>query len=159
MPNYCDYIATFKHQDPETLRRAMDAFNREALLREFLPCPSDIDGFEREDWCTEHWGTKWDVRVDGWSAGRYECGILEEGPDWFRCAFLTAWGPPFEAYDALQQLGFEIEATDVVVDGMDWSGTYKNGVSNEQHGIADEILTLFGYVRTESGGYAPPLSE
>ena len=155
MPNYCDNIATFRHNDPAMLNRAKVALIRERLFQELVPAPPEFvkDGWTDEDWASENWGTKWYVRVHESTAGRYKCGVLEEGETFFSCAFLTAWAPPIAAYDALGKLGFEIEAIYVEM-SMVFCGTYRFG--KEQYHDADllpELLRAFGYVENDEYGY------
>ena len=153
MPNYCENIVTFRHEDPTMLNRAKAALMRERLFQEFLPAPPELVDEGWWDWACENWGTIWDVRVREWTAGRYKCGILEEGEKFFSCAFLTAWSPPIAAYDALRKLGFEIEAMYLEI-GRVFSGTYRFGRHFEHDGdLLPEILRAFGYVRDDEYGY------
>ena len=138
MPNYCENITIFKHDDPATLERAKVAFLADGLFEEFIPCPKELD--DSDDWCEEYWGTKWDVRTRGWE----RCGVLEEGPSFFKGAFLTAWSPPIEAFHALRKLGFEIEAF-YLEEGMGFSGIYRFGHDYCDLDIPLDMLKLFGY--------------
>ena len=161
MPNYCENIVTVKHTDPALLQRAKHALLEERLFEEFIPaireCPQEwlndpyLKEWWLEEWCNEHWGTKWDVRIDGWSVGRYECGIIEEGPGFFRCAFLTAWAPPIEAFDALRKLGFEIEAMYLEL-GNCFSGIYRFGHNYCDSAVPSDMLKVFGY---DEDGFEP----
>jgi len=156
MPNYCDNIATFRHKDPAMLKRAKDALMQERLFREFVPAPHEFvdgDGWPTEDWCDEHWGTERDVCVEGWTAGRYKCGVLEEGETFFSCAFLTAWAPPIAAFDALRQQGFKIDAIYMEL-GWVVSGTYRFGKHRCYNGdLPPELLRAFGYIEDDECGY------
>lgn len=44
------------------------------------------------DWCSEHWGTKWNA---------YSCGISDKDPD--ALFFQTAWVPPFPVIEAVSR--------------------------------------------------------
>jgi len=154
MPNYCENIVTLKHDNPAILQRAKDSLLEERLFEEFIPAPKEcpqgwlndphLKEWSVEDWCNEHWGTKWDVRIDGWAVGRYECGVIEEGPSLFRCAFLTAWAPPIAGFDALRRLGFEIEAMYLEM-GMYFSGVYRFGHDYCDSDVPPDMLKVFGY--------------
>ena len=83
MPNWCENRITIWNDDPKVIKRIIDAFEREALFDEFIPCPKELwasNGNEFPaykqrmiekhgaedwyDWCIEHWGTKWDVKLN-----------------------------------------------------------------------------------------------
>jgi hypothetical protein len=42
MPNWCSNVVNMTHPDLAMLTRAADAFNREGLFQEFIPCPAEL---------------------------------------------------------------------------------------------------------------------
>src|SRR5689334_109082 len=74
--------------------------------------------------------------------GRYECGIIEEGPGFFRCAFLTAWAPPIAGFDALRTFGFETEAMYLEL-GSCSSGIYRFGHNYCDSAVPSDMLKVF----------------
>ena len=99
MPNWCSNVATFGHEDHDELRRLAQAFVDGKPMQTFMPPP---DGEWEYGWCSENWGTKWDVdcsdAVDNLSEGSLSV--------WFD----SAWGPPIGFYRYLAELGFDVEA-------------------------------------------------
>ena len=68
------------------------------------------------DYCVAEWGTKWEA-----SDATYDI----EGNK-ITIYFDTAWSPPIGIYHALENMGFDVEAT-YVEQGMGYIGFYKNG--------------------------------
>ena len=128
MPNWCYNSTVIKHKDPVMLARALNAFENDRFLQEFIPVPQDLidtvsgsfpTGSAEEaehqlavernlieygytDWyqfCINEWGTKWDIK-----------GEALDIPDGLQLTFESAWSPPIEAYRKLIGLGFEVEA-------------------------------------------------
>ena len=146
MPNWCNNSLTLKHTDPAMIKRAFDALEKGAFLNEFVPIPESLhivagrvgDGIEQEaleaqeklneaqhgyknwyDFCTNEWGTKWDVGVEGSQT------LVNENE--LTTYFDSAWSPPTGAYAKLQDLGFEVEAY-YYESGMCFAGIYdENG--------------------------------
>jgi hypothetical protein len=129
MPNWCDNTLTLKHKDLAMIKRAFDALEKGAFLNEFVPIPESLhivagrvgDSIEQEaleaqeklneaqhgyknwyDFCTNEWGTKWDVGDEGSQT------LVNENE--LTTTFSSAWAPPTGAYAKLQDLGFEVEA-------------------------------------------------
>ena len=133
MPNWCNNTLTLTHADPVMMQRALDGFNANALLGEFLPIPESLkitagrDGLDGSpeqlqlvaaeaanlelygfknwyDWSLANWGTKWDV-------GRIDNPIVSLDADGaLRVSFESAWSPPVNAYLSLIDLGFDVLA-------------------------------------------------
>jgi hypothetical protein len=121
MPNWCGNTLTLTHEDPAMITRAVEAFAEGRLLAEFIPIPTALrnttspnrDNAEElraqcgySDWydfCTNEWGTKWDVG-DGQ-------GIQSHDPCELIVYFDSAWSPPIQAYDSLVNQGFSVYAT------------------------------------------------
>ena len=146
MPNWCNNSLTLKHTDPAMIKRAFDALEKGAFLNEFVPIPESLhivagrvgDGIEQEaleaqeklneaqhgyknwyDFCTNEWGTKWDVGDEGSQT------LVNENE--LTTYFDSAWSPPTGAYAKLQDLGFEVEAY-YYESGMCFAGIYdENG--------------------------------
>lgn len=149
MPNWCTNVVSITHDDITQLERARDAFIRGGLLQEFIPCPQALrdteathypEGDERRaahdaqtasnvelhgaanwyDWQVAHWGTKWDI---GDEDGAELVG------DVLQLSFDSAWSPPCDAYERLEELGFAIEAF-YYEPGMAFCGSWINGVDH-----------------------------
>jgi hypothetical protein len=127
--------------------RAKDALERGEFLQEFIPVPEALkivagsvgDPVEQAkleadtarnvkelgygnwyDFCTNEWGTKWDVGGDG-----QEVDITEDGT-MLTTYFDSAWAPPIAAYEKLQDMGFGIEAM-YYEPGMGFAGKWDHG--------------------------------
>ena len=142
MPNWCNNVVEIKHTDPAMIERVREAFNKGALLNEFIPCPAELhehdapvrDGelakrfveqYGASDWYNwqvQNWGTKWDIGADGYEAD-------DMGTDHGHGLILTfdsAWSPPTGAYERLMELGFTIKAY-YYEPGMCFAGIWEDG--------------------------------
>ena len=148
MPNWCNNTVTISHTDPAMIERMREAFNKGALLQEFIPIPADLqivsgrcgddDNPEQialvaaqkrnievhgyKDWyefATNEWGTKWDIGADGQPAIDNDDGVLVLNFD-------SAWAPPVNAYEKLFYMGFKILAY-YYEPGMAFAGIYEDG--------------------------------
>jgi hypothetical protein len=72
------------------------------------------------DYCIGEWGTKWDMN------NQYEDEPYTIEGNRVTMVFDTAWSPPMEIYYALEEMGFEVEAT-YVEQGVGYIGYYSNG--------------------------------
>lgn len=122
MPNWCMNHVTLRHKDPAMIERAAKAFDRGELLNEFMPCPENLkeDG-SWYDWCIKNWGTKWDVGGDGRDP------ITD--PNQIELNFESAWSPPIEAFRAMEEAGFEVEAH-YYEPGIAFFGSYIDGIED-----------------------------
>ena len=147
MPNWCSNYLTLTHDDPAMIVRAKDALERGEFLREFIPVPeelnivagsvgnpveqalieentkSNIEKFGYGNWydfCTNEWGTKWDVGGDG-----QDVDITEDGT-MLTTYFDSAWAPPCAAYEKLEAQGFGVEAM-YYEPGMAFAGKWEGG--------------------------------
>lgn len=130
MPNWCNNDVTLKHDDPAMLDRAEKTFKAKAFLQEWIPVPEPLretmsghygDPYKRElheftqqlnvkyfgyrnwyDFCTQEWGTKWDVGGEDATCVRERDSML--------LSFESAWAPPTKVYYKLQELGFDVVA-------------------------------------------------
>ena len=161
MPNWCSNNLTLEHDDPEMIRRAHEAFERGELLNEFIPVPEDLkitagylgDGDAQKeleaqtkrnvekhgygnwyDYCVGEWGTKWDIGGDGQSDVHPDGKMMH-------ASFDSAWSPPVNAYEKLEQLGFRVNAM-FYESGMAFAGSYCDGNCDDfslEGMTADEI--------------------
>jgi hypothetical protein len=127
------------------IERVREAFNKGALLNEFIPVPADLqivagsvgDSDEQKkleedtarnrvvhgygnwyDYCVNEWGTKWDVGADGNPAQDIPGGLM--------LGFESAWAPPCAAYEKLTEQGFRIRAM-YFEPGMAFAGVWEDG--------------------------------
>ena len=162
MPNWCNNNLTLEHDDPAMITRAKEALDRGEFLNEFIPVPQDLketmsgaygdEAKQREleaqtrrnvekygygnwyDYCVGEWGTKWDVGGDG------QTDIHPDGR-MLHTTFDSAWAPPVNAYEKLEQLGFRVNAQ-FYESGMCFAGSYEDGYCDEinlEGMSADEI--------------------
>jgi hypothetical protein len=145
MPNWCNNTVEIYHNDPKMIERVREAFNKGALLAEFIPVPESLqivagsvgDPVEQAklveqtetnrekhgygnwyDYCVNEWGTKWDIGADGNPAQDIPGGLM--------LGFDSAWAPPCAAYEKLQEMGFRITAM-YYEPGMAFAGVWDNG--------------------------------
>ena len=146
MPNWCNNNLTLEHDDPAMIQRAHDALERGEFLNEFIPVPADLQitagslgsgpeqlELERKtaenvakygygnwyDYCVGEWGTKWDVGEQG-------CSDIHPDGKMLHTYFDSAWSPPVNAYEKLEQLGFRVNAL-FYEGGMAFAGSYGDG--------------------------------
>ena len=162
MPNWCSNTLTLTHADPAMLQRAVAGFNRGGLFQEFVPCPQDlidtVSGFLGDDeeqrlleerqkanrekhgyttwyeFCVARWGVKWDVGGCG-GCGPFSAMSLDETTVDF--SFDTAWSPPVQFYQALDELGFFVDAF-YHEPGMGFCGHYTTDGGDEYHEITGD---------------------
>jgi hypothetical protein len=152
MPNWCNNSVEIYHKDPAMIERVREAFNKGALLQEFIPVPEDLqivagsvgakgspeqnelelkEEFNRithgyatwYDFCVNEWGTKWDVGGD--NPAQDIPGDEFTGPG-LMLGFDSAWAPPCAAYEKLLEQGFYIRAM-YYEPGMAFAGVWDNG--------------------------------
>jgi hypothetical protein len=122
MPNWCQNVVTFSHAEPsklDAIREAVDVARHnsgENFMNVFVPRPeSEKDNWY--DWNVTNWGTKWDINPE----------ISEDNGDSITLTFDSAWAPPIEFYNTLQnELGYEVMAY-YNEEGMAFAGIYDHG--------------------------------
>lgn len=137
MPNWCSNTLTIFHKDKTMMKRVVRGYNRNGLLREFIPIPKELtdtvsgnvgskesydqrlleekqklnrEFFGYTDWysfCVGEWGTKWDI---GHGDGYEKLTLKDIKNNTVRIGFDSAWSPPIEAYQKLYDMGFSIRA-------------------------------------------------
>jgi hypothetical protein len=133
MPNWCYNQFTVTHDEPQMLERFVKAVHDGNLFDEFIPMPEElkettapsrttneqlIEKYGHDNWYSwsvDNWGTKWDI----------SSGSAELNGDHASGSFSTAWSPPIQAFEALSELGFDIN---VMYDeeSMAFLGTYSS---------------------------------
>ena len=137
MPNWCENIATFKHNELEMMAKLNEAIVSKKLFGSFFPTPPELDqdglhseeneqfrellckkyGYETGyDWRIGEWGTKWDT----------EPYVMDEFDNSITLSFDTAWDPPLAFYDKMVGLGFDVNAM-YHEPGMAFAGIWENG--------------------------------
>ena len=100
------------------------------------------------DYCIEEWGTKWDARDTTYDIDGNQVTIY----------FDTAWSPPLAIYHALENMGFDVEAT-YVEQGMGYIGFYKDGMDTcgelNEIDAEDEYPELAPYFTQVGISHAP----
>ena len=114
MPNWCsnDVKIYFDSEDETQLREALE--NDQDLFQQFVPRPEEFNDGEKWYWLNiENWGTKWDTKP-------YDVVWAE---DCISFRLETAWSPPIKFYEAMQELGYNIEAW-YLEEGMAFCGHF-----------------------------------
>lgn len=153
MPNWCNNNIELSHPDKAMVERAKAAFVDGRLLEEFIPMPAELKdttapsrvtneelvakygASDWYDWCIHNWGTKWDISP-------YDCEV--DGNN-LTGSFDSPWGPPIEAYQKLEELGFEVRAY-YSEPGMGFCGMYEG---------FDECYNYSGMSADEAEEYIP----
>ena len=97
MPNHCTNELYICFEDRGTTDKFLEFVKGEDAEGEEMPFTFNaiipIPGGKWDyDWCRHNWGTKWDAYNHG--GGDSRVVIEDEGDDFVRINFLTAWGPP-----------------------------------------------------------------
>lgn len=122
MPNWCSNSLKLTATN-DSNRKLLDELEKQfnamhpVIFDIIKPTPLDLlDGQGWYDWRIKNWGTKWDATL--LNAYRKK--------DTATLYFETAWSPPIEIYQALEEEGFKVEAT-YVEQGIQYAGYYKKG--------------------------------
>lgn len=116
MPNWCINYCSLDHDDPSMVTKAANALREGKLFETFVPLPNKEWDY---GWCVENWGTKWDAT----------CVDVFSDDGGANLIFDTAWGPPIAFYEAMEEIGFRIDAT-YHESGMAFAGHYCDGDDN-----------------------------
>ena len=136
MPNWCSNVVVLSHKDRSMLEKVQAGLKGDGMMSAFLPVPAELanaDAPNRSDntdalvekygaadwytWCVRNWGTKWDVTSNS---------VQFIGDD-LEFYFDSAWAPPIQFYEHLQELGFLVDAK-YYEPGMCFAGTYYDGI-------------------------------
>lgn len=149
MPNWCANTLVLKHTDPDMVSRARKAFAEGKFLEEFVPTPG---GEWDYNFSVSNWGTKWDVgSADG----------IEDIDGGLMLTFDSAWAPPVTAYEALETLGFTVEAM-YFEPGMAFAGIYRDGFDDYyEYGSMDrdEVAATLPEELDEAFGISDSMAE
>lgn len=142
MPNWCQNIVTFTHNDPEQIKKIEAGFKSDVgIFSTFFPIPEGyIESGAWYKWCNTHWGTKWDIRES-------DCNYIadyDSTDNFIRIFFDSAWSPPLEFYEGMVKLGFTVSAY-YFEQGEGFVGSWTDGV--------DECFTNFSL---DIDGIVPP---
>lgn len=113
MPNWCDNSLSVTHSDPAMIDRFMAAVAADNLFGEFVPLQES--GEWDYDLAVQKWGTKWEACDPEFE--RHDNSVT----GWF----MSAWAPPIGFYEALVELGFEVDAN-YHEPGMQFAGVFTN---------------------------------
>lgn len=150
MPNWCSNTLTLTHSDRKMISRAVKAAQTDSLFNEFVPCPEALletvegsysdpkDQAELEalrehnrktygysswyDFAIGEWGTKWDISN---GSGDNKIEKVENGYT-VTLSFDTAWSPPINFYEKLEELEFTVNAM-YYEPGVNFCGQYFDG--------------------------------
>jgi len=134
MPNWCENQIVISGPQ-EKIKELFNKLDEGKLLESIWPMPENVflgslGENERTqceeqgipnwyDWCCDNWGTKWDV-VDP-VFNMYAHDVIVG-------TFLTAWGPPINAYaNYLNENTDMTISADYFESGMGFVGTWENG--------------------------------
>lgn len=138
MPNWCQNTLVLRHEDPEMITRAKNAFAEGKFCQEFVPCPQELhdvsspnrddksaaallEKYGYADWYafqTNEWGTKWDFGSGD--------GINHFTENELIVYFDSAWSPPITMMEKLEELGFDVDLM-YHEPGMAFCGRYSDG--------------------------------
>ncbi len=117
----------------------------------------NLDAYGYTNWyeyCVGEWGTKWDAKDATYDIEGNKITIY----------FDTAWSPPMGIYHALEDMGFDVEAT-YVEQGMGYIGYYKNGTdtctelkeleTEEEDPFENLITQVNDYFASSGIGHSP----
>jgi hypothetical protein len=116
------------------IERAVQSFQKEEFCNEFVPMPEEFKNDGWYEWRVSNWGTKWDV-------GSSQYGIERGNANECKFSFDSAWSPPIQFYEKLEELGFTVKAK-YYEPGMAFCGTFDDGFEEtwELGGMsADEV--------------------
>jgi len=123
MPNYCNNQATFNHASSYRIEQVLNAANSNTLFNTFVPINNnDADHDDNLD-PRDVWGCKWEAS---------EIVVMNKSDDSITLYFDTPWAPPIAFYEAMEELGFTVEAY-YWEPGMNFCGEFVDGNDFEYH--------------------------
>ena len=138
MPNWCANSLVLHHEDVNMIERAVQSFQKEEFCNEFVPMPEEFKNDGWYEWRVSNWGTKWDV-------GSSQYGIERGNANECKFSFDSAWSPPIQFYEKLEELGFTVKAM-YYESGMAFCGIYEDGFDDyyeygglDSAGVTDTI--------------------
>lgn len=155
MPNWCSNFASIRGPK-ERIAELKEAFDRGEFCNAVIPVPQSlkdtVSGFHGDpeeqrkleeqtkrniaehgygnwyDFCTNRWGTKWDVGGDG-------SADVEDGGECLTISFDSAWAPPCGVYEQLDLEGLEVEAY-YYESGMGYCGMWTSSGGDDYYDIS-----------------------
>lgn len=153
MPNWCSNTLHISHEDKKMMKRVVKGYNKNGLLREFIPVPKELidtvagwfgegtyeqkllsyreqlnmEFFGYKNWydfCVGEWGTKWDI---GCRDSYDKLSVSDIKNNTLKIGFDSAWSPPTDAYEKLCDMGFKIKAY-YYEGGCAFCGVWENGI-------------------------------
>ena len=138
MPNWCANSLVLHHEDVNMIERAVQSFQKEEFCNEFVPMPEEFKNDGWYEWRVSNWGTKWDV-------GSSQYGVERGNANECKFSFDSAWSPPIQFYEKLEELGFTVKAM-YYEPGMAYCGIYEDGFDDyyeygdlDSDGVANTI--------------------
>ena len=138
MPNWCANSLVLRHEDVNMIERAVQSFQKEEFCNEFVPMPEEFKNDGWYEWRVSNWGTKWDV-------GSSQYGVERGNANECKFSFDSAWSPPIQFYEKLEELGFTVKAM-YYESGMAFCGIYEDGFDDyyeygdlDSDGVANTI--------------------
>jgi hypothetical protein len=123
MPNWCNNEVTIEG-DITKIKQGLD--EEQELFSIMFPKPESVEDWY--SWNLENWGTKWDTTPE----------VLEVTENSIKLSFDTAWGPPIQFYEKMEETGYKINAT-YFESGMFFVGQYSEGI-DESWDIDDSTV-------------------
>jgi len=118
MPNWCQNIAIFSHNEEKMMEKLKQGISKNNLLNEFIPREDDKEDWY--EWSLKNWGTKWEVNIER----------IKEDENGIEISFESAWTPPINFYKTMVEMGFEVKAAyleiDMLLVGEFINGEHKN---------------------------------
>ncbi len=161
MPNWCNNNIRLRHDNPEKLEEIVQIIKKNqedndgyGLFTHLVPPPNSAaykdEGNQddyREDpefwynWNVANWGTKWEPQID-------HCGYTSKEKTELVLDFDTAWAPPYQIFEALNQQGYSVDAAYMEC-GMDYWGNYIDGNDEIGGEMKDYLVDDQGHTYAE----------
>lgn len=116
LPNWCNNNLEIRSDNPNLIKKFNLALDSDGLFQALKPNPTGAWDYS---WSVENWGTKWDIRGE-------DIQVVQSDDDRIIIVFDTAWGPPIQLYEHLEEEGYEVVGM-YYEPGMAFCGIYSNG--------------------------------